>query len=147
MKKNELLRKPELNLSLDEKEVEKLEMTKVLEWLMPWREKTLGEQTFGDWQDTMALTMMVKLLELWVTEPTRKRIEGVLRFYHPVDRAAMAYALVVFVMTGHRMKFKSVVANWHYKLMREYIISDMPYLTFAGHVKYMMRKYGKKMKN
>jgi hypothetical protein len=111
---------------------------------MPWAEKTDGEQAVGYWQDTLPTTMMVKLLELWLTEENRKRLQTMLQFYHPLDRAAMAYALLTYVMTGHKMTFKTAVAKQHYKTMLEAIKQDMPELTFAGHMKYMMRKYGPK---
>jgi hypothetical protein len=42
------------------------------------------------------------------------------------------------------MKFKSAVAIQHYKIMRQMLIRDMPELMFAGHMKYMIRRYGKK---
>ena len=102
------------------------QLSKVLEWLMPWVEKTDGEQTVGYWQDTLPTTMMVKLLELWLTEENRERLRKILLFYHPLDRAAMAYALLVYVMTGHKMTFKTAMANQHYKTMLEAIRQDMP---------------------
>lgn len=120
------------------------QVSKVLEWLMPWAEKTDGEQTVGSWQDSLPTKMMVKLLELWLTEENRERLQTMLQFYHPLDRAAMAYALLTYVMTGHKMTFKTAMANQHYKTMLEAIKQDMPELTFAGHMKYMMRKYGPK---
>jgi hypothetical protein len=88
--------------------------------------------------------MMVKLLELWMTQDSRERVEKMLEYYHPLDRAAMAYALVVYVMTGTKMTFKSAVANQHYKTICKMLKEDMPQLMFAGHMKYMVRRYGKK---
>ena len=90
------------------------------------------------------LTMMMKLLGLWLTEESRYRLQKMLDFYHPVDRAAMAYALVVYVMTGTKMSFKSAVAKHHYKLACQMLKDDMPTLMFAGHMRYMIRKYGPK---
>ena len=125
-------------------EGEEQQISKMLEWLMPWVEKTDGEQTVGYWQDTLPTRMMVKLLELWMTEESREYIGKILQFYHPLDRAAMAYALLVYVMTGKKMTFKSAVATQHYKMACQMLIQDMPELMFAGHMKYMMRKYGSK---
>jgi hypothetical protein len=88
--------------------------------------------------------MMVKLLELWLTEESRKRLQKMLQFYHPVDRAAMAYALILYVMTGRQMMFKSVVAQQNYNVMCEVMKKDMPELTFMAHLKEMTDKYGKK---
>ena len=130
---------------LQEQELdEEYQISKMLEWLMPWVEKTDGEQTVGYWQDTLPTRMMVKLLELWMTEESREHIEKILQFYHPLDRAAMAYALLVYVMTGKKMTFKSAVATQHYKMACQMLIQDMPELMFAGHMKYMMRMYGNK---
>ena len=130
---------------LQEQELdEEYQVSKMLEWLMPWQEKTNGEQTVGYWQDTLPTRMMVKLLELWLTPASREQVEKMLQFYHPLDRATMAYALVVYVMTGVKMTFKSAVATQHYKTACQMLKADMPELMFAGHIKYMMRKYGTK---
>ena len=120
------------------------ETSNVLQYLAPWVEKTDGEESIGSWETTLATKMMVKLLELWLTEESRKRLQKMLQFYHPVDRAAMAYALILYVMTGRQMMFKSVVAQQNYNVMCEVMKKDMPELTFIGHIKYMVRKYGKK---
>lgn len=142
---NEALLAEQEGASLQEEEqTDEYQVSKVLEWLMPWVEKTDGEQTVGSWQDSLPTTMMIKLLELWLTVENRERLRKMLQFYHPLDRAAMAYALMTYVMTGHKMTFKSAMANQHYKTMLEAIKQDMPELTFAGHMKYMMRKYGPK---
>ena len=118
----------------------------MLQYLAPWLEKTDGEESIGSWETSLASKMMVKLLELWLTPESREEVEKMLDFYHPLDRAAMAYALVVYMMTGTKMKFKSAVAIQHYKIMRQMLIRDMPELMFAGHMKYMVRRYGKKVK-
>ena len=122
------------------------ELSKVLQYLAPWIEKTDGEESVGSWETTMATKMMVKLLELWMTQESREKVAKMLEFYHPLDRAAMAYALVVYVMTGTKMTFKSAVANQHFKVISKMLKEDMPTLMFAGHMKYMMRRYGKKVK-
>ena len=124
--------------------VENYEISKVMQHLAPWIEKTDGEESVGSWETTMATKMMMKLLELWLTEESREHIEKVLGFYHPLDRAAMAYALVVYVMTGKKMEFKSTVAQQHYKIICQMLKDDMPQLMFAGHMKYMVRRYGPK---
>lgn len=120
------------------------EVSLVLQHLAPWIEKTDGEESVGSWETTLATKMMVKLLELWMTEESRQQVEKILEFYHPLDRSAMAYALVVYMMTGTKMTFKSAVATQHYKKVCQMLKEDMPTLMFAGHMKYMMRRYGKK---
>jgi len=132
---------------LEEQEAENnqnSELVKVLQYLAPWIEKTNGEESMGSWETTLATKMMVKLLELWMTQDSRERVEKMLEYYHPLDRAAMAYGLVVYVMTGTKMTFKSAVANQHYKTICKMLKEDMPQLMFAGHMKYMIRRYGKK---
>ena len=131
---------------LEEQEAENnqnSELAKVLQYLAPWIEKTNGEESIGSWETTLATKMMVKLLELWMTQDSRERVEKMLEYYHPLDRAAMAYGLVVYVMTGTKMTFKSAMANQHYKTICQMLKEDMPQLMFAGHMKYMIRKYGK----
>ena len=126
---------------------EESQIMQMLHHLAPWLEKTDGEELIGNWETTLASRMMIKLLELWLTEESRKRVEKMLEFYHPLDRAAMAYALVVYVMTGTKMKFKSVVANQNYKVASQMLKDDMTTLMFAGHMRYMIYKYGKKKNN
>ena len=122
------------------------ELSKVLQYLAPWIEKTDGEESVGSWETTMATKMMVKLLELWMTQESREKVAKMLEYYHPLDRAAMAYALVVYVMTGTKMAFKSAMATQHFKCISKMLKEDMPTLMFAGHMKYMLRRYGKKVK-
>ena len=122
------------------------ELSKVLQYLAPWIEKTDGEESVGSWETTMATKMMVKLLELWMTQESREKVAKMLEYYHPLDRAAMAYALVVYVMTGTKMTFKSAMATQHFKTICTMLKGDMPTLMFANHMKYMIRRYGKKTK-
>lgn len=126
---------------------ENSEISQLMQYLAPWLEKTDGEESMGSWETTMATKMMVKLLELWLTQESRERVEKMLEYYHPLDCAAMAYALVVYVMTGTKMTFKSAMANVHFKKACKMLKEDMPELMFAGHVKYMMRRYGPKKVN
>jgi hypothetical protein len=125
-------------------EIQNNEISQMLQHLAPWIEKTDGEESVGAWETTMATKMMMKLLELWMTQDSRERVEKMLEYYHPLDRAAMAYALVVYVMTGTKMTFKSAMANQHYKIICKMLKEDMPQLIFAGHMKYMVRRYGPK---
>jgi len=123
---------------------ENSELSNLLQYLAPWMEKNHGVESIGSWEITMASKMMVKLLELWLTEESREQVGKILDFYHPLDRAAMAYALVAYMMTGTKMTFKSAVAGQHYKICCQFLKRDMPELMFAGHMKYMIRRYGKK---
>ena len=116
----------------------------VLQYLAPWLEKTDGVESIGNWEVTLATRMMVKIMELWLTLESRAQVERMMEWYHPLDRAAMAYALVVYVMTGRRMKFRNGAANQHYRMICQMLKDDMPTLMFAGHMKYMIRRYGPK---
>ena len=120
------------------------EVSQILQYLAPWVEKTNDEESIGSWEATMATKMMVKLLELWLTQENRERVAKILEYYHPLDRAAMAYALLVYMMTGTKMTFKSAVAKQHYKILCQKLKEDMPTLMFAGHMKYIIGRYGKK---
>ena len=120
------------------------EISQMLLYLAPWIEKTNGEESMGSWETTMATKMMVKLLELWLTQESREKVAKMLEYYHPLDRAAMAYALVVYVMTGTKMTFKSAMATQHFKTICQMLKEDMPTLMFANHMKYMISKYGPK---
>ena len=120
------------------------EVSLVLQHLAPWIEKTDGEESVGSWETTLATKMMVKLLELWLTQESREKVAKILEYYHPLDRAAMAYALVVYVMTGTKMTFKSAMATQHFKTICQMLKEDMPTLMFANHMKYMISKYGPK---
>lgn len=118
----------------------------VMRYLAPWVEKTDGIQSIGNWETSMSSKMMVMILEMWLTEENREQLEDILKWYHPLDRSAMVYALIVYVMTGRRMELKNKIAQRHYKMFIEAIKDDMPELSFANHMKYMMRKYGPKKK-
>lgn len=91
------------------------QISMTLQYLAPWVEKTDGLESMGSWETNLATKMMVKLLELWITPERIEEVEKILSYYHPMDRAAMAYALLVYVMTGHEMEFKSGVATVHFK--------------------------------
>ena len=124
--------------------VQDVQVSLTLQYLAPWVEKTDGLESVGAWENNLATRMMVKLLELWITPESREEVEKVLEYYHPLDRAAMAYALVVYVLTGKELHFKSAMATQHYKRFCKMLKEDMPQLMFANHMKYMVRRYGPK---
>ena len=124
--------------------VQDVQVSLTLQYLAPWVEKTDGLESVGAWENNLATRMMVKLLELWITPESREEVEKVLEYYHPLDRAAMAYALVVYVLTGKELHFKSAMATQHYKRFCKMLKEDMPQLMFANHMKYMVRRYGAK---
>lgn len=119
-------------------------LTQVVRWLMPWYEKTGGEERIGDWEASLPLIMMKNLLKLWLTEEGMDKVDKVLHVYHPIDRAAMAYAVLVFILTGERMKFKKPLARQHFRVLCSELRDNMAELTFSNHMKYMLYRYGKK---
>lgn len=122
------------------------EISMMLQYLAPWADKCDEENTLGNWEEKLPTKMMMKLLGLWLTEESRNRVASMMAYYHPLDRAAMAYALVVYVMTGKKMILKNGAANQHYKIICKLLKEDMATLMFAGHMKYMIRRYGPKAK-
>ena len=113
------------------------------------QKEALAAQQEGAWLEEQEaennqnseLGKVLQYLAPWIEKTNG---EESLEYYHPLDRAAMAYGLVVYVMTGTKMTFKSAVANQHYKTICKMLKEDMPQLMFAGHMKYMIRRYGKK---
>jgi hypothetical protein len=131
------------------REIEKKEevdyaISQVMQWLMPWEIKTGGAETIGDWEVSLSITMMKNLLDLWLTEDGKVKVEKMLHVYHPLDRAALIYAVLVYLFTGNRMNFKNVVVRRHFRAICNVLKEDMVELTFSDHLKRMLRKYGKK---
>lgn len=131
------------------REIEKKEevdyaISQVMQWLMPWEIKTGGAETIGDWEVSLSITMMKNLLDLWLTEEGKVKVEKMLHVYHPLDRAALIYAVLVYLFTGNRMNFKNVVVRRHFRAICNVLKEDMVELTFSDHLKRMLRKYGKK---
>lgn len=127
-----------------DEETDEYYLEKMMEWLMPWAEKTSGLQEISDWEMNLPEIMMLKLLRLWLSDANRKRLDKVLHGYHPLDRAGMCYALLMFVMTGHRMHFKGILPEQHFKVLCDCIEADMPELFFADHLISNLMKFGKK---
>lgn len=123
---------------------EEFYLSKMLEWLMPWSKKSGGLQELADWELTLPEVMMMKLLKLWLSDENRDRLDKVLHGYHPLDRAAMAYALLVYIFTGTKIHFKSVLPEQHFRVLCRAIETDMPDLPFADHLLYNLTKFGKK---
>jgi hypothetical protein len=123
---------------------EEFYLSKMLEWLMPWSKKSGGLQELADWELTLPEIMMMKLVKLWLSDENRLRLDKVLHGYHPLDRAAMAYALLVYIFTGTKIHFKSVLPEQHFRVLCRAIETDMADLPFADHLLYNLTKFGKK---
>ena len=69
-------------------------------------------------------------------------MERLLRFYHPLDKAMIIYAMLLYVTTGKKVKMKNVVAQRHYNQMMEYVDDDMCTLPSHKHLMRLYEKYG-----
>ena len=90
----------------------------------------------------LAGKMMLSLLYQWLNAENRKEMERLLRFYHPLDKAMIIYAMLLYVTTGKKVKMKNVVAQRHYNQMMEYVDDDMCTLPSHKHLMRLYEKYG-----
>ena len=90
----------------------------------------------------LAGQMMLSLLFQWLNEENRKAMIRLLRFYHPLDKAMIIYAMLLYVTTGKRVKMNNVIAQRHYDLMVEFVDDDMNTLPSHKHLMRLYQKYG-----
>ena len=93
------------------------EVNQLLRCLAPWKEKDMDKEEMGDWETTLATTMMVKILYLLLSKQDKAHMEKALLFFHPLDRAGLVYALLVYILKGKRMYFRSAAAQHLYNFM------------------------------
>jgi len=138
---------PELSEEQEAPEVDEegeFTLRQVVKWLYPWYKKTDGVERVGDWEQTLPVVMMTNLLLMWLAPRHHDTVSRVLHLYHPVDRSAMVYALMVYLLTGQRMQFRKAVAKQHYDLIIGMFENDMRGLVICDHLKAMLKKYGRK---
>ena len=125
-------------LSAKEKKEIMMHLTEGLKPVRP-EEVSLVEmnEEFG-----LAGKMMLSLLYQWLNAENRKEMERLLRFYHPLDKAMIIYAMLLYVTTGKKVKMKNVVAQRHYNMMMEYVDDDMCTLPSHKHLMRLYEKYG-----
>ncbi len=119
-------------------------IAQIVEWLCPWYDKTNGIGCINYWQKNIPVQMMTNLLCMWLTPQGKLKVLRVLRTYHPLDRAALAYALLIYVMTGTKLKPKSELPQRHIQELYDQVMNDMGELLFAEHLQFLLNKYGKK---
>ena len=119
-------------------------LANMMRWLMPWIEKNDGTQELGDWENKISEIMMVRLVKMWLSDANKQQLDRVLHYYHPLDRAAMCYALLVFLLTGTKIHFRKPMPEQHFRTLCKAIEADMPQLPFASHLLYTLVKFGKK---
>lgn len=92
-------------------------LTQTMEWLMPWIDKTNQTEVVGDWEMNVPERMMRNLLNLFLTTRQRQKVEKVLQFYHPYDRAAIDYALLLNRLTGYQPKPRNLLVQYQLDLL------------------------------
>lgn len=92
-------------------------LTQTMEWLMPWIDKTNQTEVVGDWEMNVPERMMRNLLNLFLTTRQRQKVEKVLQFYHPYDRAAIDYALLLNRLTGYLPKPSNLLVQYQLDLL------------------------------
>lgn len=92
-------------------------LTQTMEWLMPWIDKTNQTEVVGDWEMNVPERMMRNLLNLFLTTLQRQKVEKVLQFYHPYDRAAIDYALLLNRLTGYLPKPRNLLVQYQLDLL------------------------------
>ena len=90
----------------------------------------------------LAGKMMLALLFQWLNAENRKAMDRLLRFYHPLDKAMLIYAMLLYVTTGKRVRMNNAVAQRHYNLMVEFVDDDMYTLPSHKHLMRLYEKYG-----
>ena len=90
----------------------------------------------------LAGKMMLTLLYQWLNAQNRKEMDRLLKFYHPLDKAMLIYAMLLYVMTGKRVKLNHAVAQRHYDMMVTYVDDDMCTLPSHKHLMRLYKKYG-----
>ena len=112
-------------------------MTHLTHGLKPLREDEVSKVEMNE-EFGLAGKMMLALLYQWLSNENRKAMNRLLQFYHPLDKAMLIYALLLYLMTGKLLKMNNIVAQRHYKQMVEYVDDDM--VTMPSH-KHLMRLY------
>ena len=92
-------------------------LTQTMEWLMPWIDKTNQTEVVGDWEMNVPERMMRNLLNLFLTTRQRQKVEKVLQFYHPYDRATIDYALLLNRLTGYLPKPRNLLVQYQLDLL------------------------------
>lgn len=109
--------------------------------LKPVREDEMSQVEMNE-EFGLAGKMMLTLLFQWLNAENRKAMIRLLNFYHPLDKAMIVYAMLLYVTTGKRVKMNNAVAQRHYDLMVEFVDDDMNTLPSHKHLVRLYEKYG-----
>ena len=95
--------------------------------MKPIREEEISQVEMNE-EFGLAGKMMLALLFQWLNAENRKAMDRLLRFYHPLDKAMLIYAMLLYVTT--------------YNLMVEFVDDDMYTLPSHKHLMRLYEKYG-----
>ena len=80
--------------------------------------------------------LMQQLLFEWLTKEEKSKVRLYVKYYHPEGRIEMYYAMLQYLMTGKKAKFKNGAAQWHFRLFCD-LIDEVGYSSKA-HLHLMM---------
>ncbi|MBO4673535.1 MAG: hypothetical protein J5616_04225 [Bacteroidaceae bacterium] len=81
--------------------------------------------------DAQPEMLMKSLLWKWLDKDSRKKVEHIVRFYRADVRICFYYAMLDYVMTGHKMRFEKPVQQWHFRLFCDMV--DDNHFTVPSH--------------
>ena len=116
-------------------------MTQLTKGMKPIREEEISRVEMNE-EFGLAGKMMLTLLFQWLSNENRKAMNRLLQFYHPLDKAMMIYALLLYLMTGKLLKMNNAIAQRHYDLMVEFVDDDLVTLPSHRHLVRLYEKYG-----
>ena len=86
--------------------------------------------------------LMQRLLFEWLTKEAKSKVRLYVKYYHPESRIEMYYAMLQYLMTGKKAKFKNGAAQWHFRLFCD-LIDEVGYSDKAHqHLKMLWEKIG-----
>ena len=82
-------------------------------------------------RDSQDELLLKTLLWKWLDKDARQKVQLITRFYHTDMRIYLYYAMLDYVMTGQKVRFKKEVQQWHFRLFCEMI--DECHFTVPSH--------------
>ena len=86
--------------------------------------------------------LMESLLFEWLTKEEKSKVRLYVKYYRHDDRMKMYYAMLLYLMTGQKSKFKNGAAQWHFRMFCD-LIDEVGYSNKAHlHLKKLWEKIG-----
>lgn len=86
--------------------------------------------------------LMESLLFEWLTKEEKSKVRLYVKYYRHNDRMKMYYAMLLYLMTGEKTKFKNGAAQWHFGMFCD-LIDEVGYSNNAHqHLKRLWEKIG-----